>query len=110
MIYLHLFRELVCQISPHPFGVICILTEDNGLGKSIRIPQKSSDPSRYQFRPFFKNERPVKIFLIIDPILDQIPVFISFTIFRTPSFQVFVYINPQHPERSQKPVFNALSE
>ncbi len=100
----------VHQGLPHPFGVVDILAEDNGLGKPVGGFEELGDLARHQGGALFQHQAPVEVTLVVDAVLDELPMLVAFPLLRPVAHEILVDIDANDLVRRQEPILDALSE
>ena len=103
-----LFRVEIDQRTAHPLRVIDVVTEDDGFIHRVGAFEVIGNGFRYQFGALIDHHRAVKIFLVVDTVVDQLAVFIRLTFGRAPALEIDVDVDAHHFIGSKEAVFDTF--
>jgi len=64
--------------------VVDVLTEDDRLGEAIGLLQEVADEPGDERRPLLQDEGAVEVPLVVDPVVDDVPVLVELPLLRPP--------------------------
>ena len=70
--------------------------------------KKAANPISYCFGAFWEHNCFIKIFLVVDPVVNQVAVVVHHSCFRAPTLKIMVQIDTDHFEWRQETVIYAL--
>lgn len=93
---------------PHPFGVLDVFAEDDGLGEAVGSFQELRDLGGNHRGAPFKDEVPVKVAVVVFPVLDELAELVPLAGFGPPAVEVLVEADANDFVGGEKPVGDAL--
>ncbi|GAR76271.1 hypothetical protein NGUA18_04194 [Salmonella enterica] len=110
VVLLDLFRVEIDQRAAHPLCVIDVVTEDDGFIHRVGTFEVIGNGFGHQFGTLINHHRAVKIFLVVDTVVDQLAVFIRLAFGGPPALEIDVDIDAHHFIRGKEAVFDTLFE
>ncbi|VXG75735.1 hypothetical protein CDS [Salmonella enterica subsp. enterica serovar Derby] len=108
VVLLDLFRVEIDQRAAHPLRVIDVVTEDDGFIHRVGAFEVIGNGFGHQFGTLINHHRAIKIFLVVDTVVDQLAVFICLAFGRAPSLKIDIDIDAHHFIRGKEAVFDAF--
>ena len=108
VVFGHLFRVQVDQCPAHPFGMVNVVTEDNGFSHGVGAFQVAGDGLCHQLGALVDHQSAVKVLLVVDTVFDYFTVFVRLALGGSPALQVNIQIDTDHFVGGKEAVFNAF--
>ncbi|SVJ78483.1 Uncharacterised protein [Klebsiella pneumoniae] len=108
VVLLDLLWVEIDQRAAHPLRVIDVVTEDDGFIHRVGALEVIGDGFRHQFGALINHHRAIKIFLVVDTVVDQLAVFIRLAFSWAPALEINVDIDAHHFIRGKEAVFDAF--
>ena len=90
--------------------MIDVVTEDDGFIHRVGALEVIGNGFRHQFGALINHHRAVKIFLVVDAVVDQLAVFIRLAFGRAPALEIDVDVDAHHFVGGKEAVFDAFFE
>ena len=99
------------QRLPHPEGVLGVHAENHGFLVGVAdFLQVTRDGLRHEFRALVYDDVPVKVLLVINPVLELVAIHVGFSRLRAVTFHVLVDVDFHHLVGSEEAIGDALLE